>query len=125
LENHLTGTQVDGSPAYTQGEGFFRKHPGLISEAVFPAEDRESRLSYLIGAYQRYGERNFFRFYNAGHKVKLVAKLLKEAGCPNVVIIYPVPDAIPAVTLVAFEPTEELIERFGLEVDSFYLTDQR
>ncbi len=120
LRNHLTGTEVDDSPAYTQGEGFFRKQAGLISEAVFPADDRESRLSYLIGAYQRFGQRNFFRFYNAGHKVKLVANLLKEAGSPNVVIIYPDPDAIPAVTLVAFEPTEELIERFGLQVDRFY-----
>lgn len=120
LNHYLTGREADGSPAYTKGGGFFRESPGMVSDAIFPAGDREARLSYLIGAYQRYGERNYFRFYNAAHKVKLVAKLLKEAGSPNVVIVYPDPEAIPAVFLVAFEPTDELIDRFNLGMRDYY-----
>jgi hypothetical protein len=116
LEHGLTGTIPDGTSAYTEGAGFFRNHAGHISAAVFPAEDREARLSYLVGAHERYGEQNSFRFANAFHKVQLVQQLLYDVGCPKVVIVYPNPDRIPAIYRIAFEPTSELITRLKLRL---------
>lgn len=104
-------------------EGVIPQSHAFITEAVFPTGDREARLSYLVGAYQRYGERNFLRLYNAKHKVRLIAKLLKDVNSPNVVIVYSDPKLVPAVSMVTFEPTDELIARFELRVDSSYFTD--
>lgn len=116
LSNFLTGKTADGTPADTEGLGVFRKFAGLISEAVFPVGDQEARWSFLMGTYQRYGWQNAFRFANAGHKMQLVAQLLREVGSPHVVVIYPHPDLIPSMSNVAFEPTSELVERLGLEL---------
>jgi hypothetical protein len=119
LVHGLTGKKPDGTPAYTKSKGVFSKHVGRISDAIFPENDREARLSFLIGAHQRFGQQNSFRFANAWQKMQLVIQLLKEMDCPNVVIIYPHPEKIPAVSQVAFEPTPELIDRFGLELKGY------
>lgn len=114
LKYYLTGTDSNGNPAYTTGQGFFQENTGKISADVFPIGDREAKLSYLIGVHQRYGEENMFLFANAYHKAQLVYRLLQELGSPNVVFVYPNPDRAPCPFRVAFEPTGELIERFCL-----------
>jgi hypothetical protein len=82
---------------------------GKISAAVFPEGDRQAQLSYLIGAYQRYGEQNTFRFTEALHKAHLVQHLLQDLGGTSVVMIYPPPERSPAIYRVAFAPTPELV----------------
>ncbi len=119
LSNGLTGANPDGTPAYTDGRGFFRQHAGLISARVFPAGDTEAKWSFLQGAYERYGWNNAFRFANAWHKAKLIEQLLRELGSPEVVIIYSDPRRTPSVTNVAFGPTPELISRLGLLLSGF------
>lgn len=114
LQHDLTGTDSDGNPAYTTGQGFFQQNTGRISAEIFPPGDREAKLSYLIGVHQRYGEENMFLFANAYHKAQLVYQLLQELGNPNVVFVYADPDRAPSSFRVAFEPTVELIERFCL-----------
>jgi hypothetical protein len=119
LKHYLTGTDSNGNPAYTTGQGFFQQNTGRISADVFPSGDREAKLSYLIGAHQRYGEENMFLFVNAYHKAQLVYRLLQELKSPNVVIVYPDPDRAPCALRVAFEPTEELIARFCLRAFNY------
>lgn len=114
LQHYLTGTDSTGNPAHTTGQGSFQQNTGKISAEIFPPGDREAKLSYLIGVYQRYGEENMFSFANAYHKARLVYQLLQELGCPNVVFVYADPDRIPSSFRVAFEPTAELIERLCL-----------
>jgi hypothetical protein len=114
LQHHLTGTDSNGNPAYTSGQGFFQQNTGRISVEIFPASDREAKLSYLIGAHQRYGEENMFLFANAYHKAQLVYQLLQELGSPNVVLVNADPDRVPSPFRVIFEPTAELIERLYL-----------
>ncbi|MCU0534362.1 MAG: hypothetical protein MUD14_10765 [Hydrococcus sp. Prado102] len=114
LKHNLTGTDSNGNPAYTTGQGFFQQNTGRISADVFPSEDREAKLSYLIGVHQRYGEENMFLFANAYHKAQLVYQLLQELGSPSVVLVYADPDRAPSPFRVAFEPTAELIDRFCL-----------
>jgi hypothetical protein len=116
LEHGLTGSNPDGTPAYTQGQGFFSRHTGKISASIFPSDDREARLAFLIGAHHRYGDQNSFVFFNAWHKVQLVKQLLSDVGCSQVVIIYSHPEAIPATFRIGFEPTPELIARFQLKL---------
>jgi hypothetical protein len=113
--NKLIGLKSDGTAAYTEGVGF----GGLISDAVFPSGDLEAKWSFLIGAHQRYGWQNSFKFANAWHKVQLVSQLLKELGSTKVVIIYPNPDYVPSVSYVAFEPTAEIIKRLGLQLAGY------
>lgn len=114
LQHHLTGTDSNGNPAYTTGQGFFQQNTGKISAEIFPPGDREAKLSYLIGVHQRCGEENMFLFANAYHKAQLVYQLLQELGSPNVVFVYADPDRAPSPFRVAFEPTAELIERLCL-----------
>lgn len=114
LRHYLTGTDSNGNPAYTKGQGFFQQNTGKISAEIFPLGDREAKFSYLIGVHQRYGEENMFLFANAYHKAQLVYRLLQELGSPNVVFVYADPDRAPSPFRVAFEPTAELIERLCL-----------
>lgn len=114
LKHYLTGTDSNGNPAYTIGQGIFQQNTGMISAEVFPSGDREAKLSYLIGVHHRYGEENMFFFANAYHKAQLVHQLLQELGSPKVVFVYGDPERVPYSFRVAFEPTAELIERFCL-----------
>ena len=116
LAHGLTGSNPDGSPAYTKGAGVVRSHAGRMALAAFPPGDREARLAYLVGAHQRWGQQNSFKVAYGFHKVKLLKQLLHEVGSPNVVIIYPGPELVPSVYQVAFEPTPELIARLNIEL---------
>jgi hypothetical protein len=118
LTHYLTGKDENGNPAYTRGQGFIRQNAGLISVEIFPPDDRESKFSFLIGAFQRYSQkgRNIFQFANAHHKAKLVQQLLVDVGSSQVVFVYSPPDCVPCVYGVAFEPTIELIDRMNLKL---------
>jgi hypothetical protein len=118
LKYHLTGTDKNGNPAYTKGQGFFVENAGCISIDVFPQDDIEAKFSFLIGAHQRYGQKNLnmYQFANSHHKAKLVYQLLQDVGSPNVVFVYSPPDCAPCIYNVAFEPTPELIQRMDLRL---------
>jgi hypothetical protein len=118
LTYYLTGKDENGNPAYTKGQGFIRQNAGLISIEIFPPNDREAKFSFLIGTFQRYGQkgRNIFQFANAHHKAKLVQQLLVDVGSSQVVFVYSPPDCAPCVYDVAFEPTAELIDRMNLKL---------
>ena len=85
-------------------------HGGMISYAVFPPDDRNARIAFIRGAYQRYGLRNTFTFINADHKVKLIERLLQELGSPRVNVTRS--ETIPATNEIEFEPTTEMLELF-------------
>jgi hypothetical protein len=115
LRHGLTGSTASGATASPPGSGVEHTATGRISAAVFPAGDHTAKLSYLLGAYHRYGEQNAFRLANAYHKVQLVKQLLHDVGSPSVTIWYPPPDRVPAVYRVVFEPTADLRAAFGLQ----------
>ncbi|NES95413.1 MAG: hypothetical protein F6K32_09305 [Desertifilum sp. SIO1I2] len=122
LKHYLTGTDSDGNPAYTTGRSIFQQNTGQISAVAFPPGDREAKIAYLIGAHQRYAEQNIFQIVNAYPKAQLIYQFLKELGSPQVVFVYPDPDRAPCRLRVAFEPTQELIERLCLDAFSDRVT---
>lgn len=61
----------------------------FVSMNLFKGQDKTAKLSFLAGAYARYGhqigDNKFeFRTANAWHKINLIGELLKELGCSNV-----------------------------------------
>jgi len=61
----------------------------FTSMKLFDGQDKTAKLSYLAGAYARYGhhfEDNNFSFHtaNAYHKIALIGELLKEFDCVDV-----------------------------------------
>jgi hypothetical protein len=85
-----------------------RRADAYIAREVFEPDDRRARLSFLSGAYVRFGEGSLFRFANARHKAELVRGLLVELECGHVEVIHANPGYVPAVFEVRFEPFQEL-----------------
>lgn len=82
-----------------------------LSYDQFEAHGRDAKLAYLAGAYFRYNVGGHYAFANASHKMKLIARLLEEAGCADVEIRSRW--GMPANNEVHFEPTEELSAVFA------------
>ena len=81
---------------------------GYISKKNFKSDNRDESLSFLAGAYARFAKDNqIFCFVNAKHKADLVAELLKEFGCKNVLLSHS-EGYVPVTYFVSFEPTEEV-----------------
>ena len=85
-----------------------RRADACISREIFGPEDKVKKLSFLSGAYIRYGSGSLFRFANARHKAELVRDLLKEFGCSHVELVHANPGYTPAVFEVRFRPSDEL-----------------
>jgi len=86
----------------------------FISRDVFERGDRRAKLSFLAGAYVRYGEGSLFRFANAEHKAELIRDLLNEFGCSQVELVHTNPGGyVPWIFEVRFEPSPELSPWFS------------
>jgi hypothetical protein len=83
----------------------------LQSASLGPSYD--TRFSFLLGAYLRYGKEKSLTFANATPKAELVAKLLMDVYCDYVGWKF-WQNAVPCLNIVEFEPTDELIHLFGL-----------
>ena len=100
-----------------KSDGFFEKYydsifTGSLKQKVF--ETRLQKLSFITGAYVRYGSQveSLCRISvaNSTSKVKVLEILLKDLGCTDVV--YEIREAIPYGHTVYFTPTTELQEYF-------------
>lgn len=100
-----------------------RTAQSYLSIDIFNGQDKLAKLSFLAGAYARYGKRKgvdyFFIFANSAHKVNLIATLLKEVKCSNISIESsnkpntPVGELkIPNTFYLKFIPTSEISELF-------------
>jgi len=81
----------------------------FASHELFGETSRLKELSFLAGAYARFGEGNTFRMANAEHKVDLVARLLSQYGCRELSVTY-LPTYVPRVFVLSFEPSKEIGE---------------
>jgi serine/threonine protein kinase len=98
-------------------DGFLEKYydsiyTGSLKQKVF--ETKLQKLSFITGAYIRYGSQ-FNSLYqisvaNSTSKVKILEILLKDLGCTDVV--YEIREAIPYGHTVYFTPTTELEKYF-------------
>jgi hypothetical protein len=74
--------------------------------------DRQ-KISFIIGAFVRFGEKidpKFsIRLHNSMSKAKVLFDLLKELGCTD--LDYQVKEGIPTNFLISFTPTDQLKER--------------
>lgn len=89
----------------------------FVSINIFNEQDKTAKLSYLAGAYARYGNRfddNDFGFNtaNASHKMDLIEELLKEFGCREVTHEMSDPEAIPISHTVIFVASPEIKKLF-------------
>ena len=91
-----------------------RRTDAYVTREMFEPGDRRARLSFLSGAYVRFGEGPPFRFANARHKAELVRDLLEELGCGRVEIVHANPGYVPALLEVSFEPSQELRAWFSM-----------
>jgi hypothetical protein len=66
------------------------------------------KLSFLVGAYIRFGNENAYVFANAEHKVRLTLRLLEEVGCTNLNLSTNPDDCIPRVSTISFTPSAAL-----------------
>jgi hypothetical protein len=94
-----------------------RETMAYVSPDVFQNSGDQARLSYLAGAYMRYGEDDSFHFANADHKVDLIVDLLKQFGCRRVELKVSAPDIIPRGSTITFDPSGTLRHIFAA-VDS-------
>ena len=79
-----------------------------ISEEDFAHAGMREKLSFLVGAYVRFGKDNAYVFANAEHKVRLTMSLLEEVGCTNVNLSTNPDDYIPRVSTISFTPSATL-----------------
>jgi hypothetical protein len=85
----------------------------FISKDKFTLATRGEKLSYLAGAYCRYGDGNAFHFANAENKIEVIVNLLKEFGCSDVNFSTSPPDYIPTSFTITFQPTAETNDWFS------------
>jgi len=96
-----------------------------ISESMFaPLSDRfflnyevepvDSRFSYLLGAYLRYGRKNTFEFANATQKVDLIVDFLERLGAKWLSKSWSIGGA-PCCTIIQFGPDNVLARLFGIK----------
>ena len=69
--------------------------------------DPRASLSYLAGAYARYGHDGTFRIPIAEHKVDVIARLLAERGCTDLVVTYH-PTHVPRVYVLSCQRSPEV-----------------
>lgn len=85
---------------------------GSLKRKVFETE--KQKLSFITGAYVRYGSHidsvYQIKVFNSNSKVKVLEELLKDVDCKNVV--YDIKLAIPTGHTVSFIPTNQLNEYF-------------
>ncbi|MCP4214440.1 MAG: hypothetical protein GY765_07270 [bacterium] len=88
-----------------------------LDRSVFLHADRESKLSYLEGAYLRYGieNSNVMRMANALEKVKTIARVLKSLNCQQV-RVYASEGSIPMIVAVVFQPGEIVRNRLNISM---------
>ena len=79
----------------------------MVSAAMFAQAGPNDKLAYLRGAYRRYGSGQTFTFANARHKATLIAELLIELGC-NDVVLDSSKDSIAQTNIVRYVPSEEV-----------------
>jgi|SRR6185369_4250349 len=97
----------------------------FVSMNIFNGQDKAAKLSFLAGAYARYGHRFddnkfVFRTANAGHKIDLIAELLKEFGCGDVIHERSDPKAVPMTHTLKFTASPEikkLLESVSKEIN--------
>lgn len=106
-------TKVSGRP-----EGpYVRMVKAFTSMNLFDGQDKTAKLSYLAGAYARYGlhfEENKYSFHtaNAGQKIALISDLLKEFGCEYVTHETSDPRAVPISHTLLFAASPEIKKLF-------------
>jgi len=96
---------------------YVRMVEAFVSTDLFKGQGKEAKLSYLAGAYARYGHRlddnKFaFRTANAEHKIDLIAELLKEFGCRDVIHERSDPKAHPMTHTLKFTASAEIKKLF-------------
>ena len=104
---------------------YVRMVEAFISMDVFKGQDKTAKLSYLAGAYARYGfwgyDNKFaFRMTNAAHKIDLIAELLKEFGCTDMSHKNSDPQAIPmthTLKFVASPDVKQILDRVSKEIN--------
>jgi len=89
----------------------------FVSKDIFKGQDKAAKLSYLAGAYARYGHwdgnnRFYFSTANAGHKIRLIAELLKELGCKDILHETSDPNALPVSNDLIFTASPEISALF-------------
>jgi hypothetical protein len=80
----------------------------FIKKEIFGHANAEEKLSYITGAYARYGKGNVFRLANSSHKLDIIGELLKELGCQRVELAHVNPGYVPAIYELVFEPSGEV-----------------
>jgi hypothetical protein len=97
-------------PIDHQGESCFSRevYELYISEEVFAHAGMREKISFLIGAYVRFGKDNTYVFANAEHKVRLSMSLLEQVGCTNINLSTNPDDHIPRVSTISFTPSAAL-----------------
>jgi len=87
-------------------------YEGSLKSKVFETE--KQKLSFITGAYVRYGSQvdslYRIRVFNSSSKVKILDELLKDIGCTNV--DYDIKQTIPTGHTVSFIPTNKLEDYF-------------
>ncbi len=77
-----------------------------VREAMLGPGDLDARFSYVLGAYERYGDGWSIRLTNADHKAQLLRQLLVELGCDEVV--WRSACGVPRLQSIEFVPTDAL-----------------
>ncbi|HXE96179.1 MAG TPA: hypothetical protein VN642_07230 [Dongiaceae bacterium] len=109
---------------------YVRMVEAFISMDVFQGQDKTAKLPYLAGAYARYGhhfdDNNFaLRTANAGHKISLIAELLKELDCKDVTHEKSDPKLIPMTHTLKFTASTEIKKLFESVSKEINGRDQR
>jgi hypothetical protein len=73
-----------------------------VNDTIFYKAPEVYKLAYVESAYKRFGDKNRISMSNAGSKIQMLGKLLKELGCTDVITYY-VP-AVPTLFRVIFTP---------------------
>lgn len=76
-----------------------------VSKEDFAHASMREKVSFLVGAYARFGRDNTYVFANAEHKVRLTMSLLEEVGCTNVSLSTNPDDSVPRVFTISFAPS--------------------
>ncbi len=102
---------------FIRGEGYTTLDSSVVIRA-----SQENKLNYIESVYRRFGEdkKNSIFMANSFPKIKTVALVLKELGCPTV-IIYAGEFEIPTVDKIIFEPSKIIKERLQLRQ---YITEK-
>lgn len=120
VKNNLTDLDSSEIPKYEDDKGYLHYANGRIGESVFPeknhswrlsADERKSRLAFLIEAYARYGKENCFCFGNAYHKARLVEELLVQLRTPWLRFTRNF-EGVPTLHEIEFKMTDEMKQHF-------------